>query len=110
MSEIKLGMDKVTQATLLKCYGSDGIYFLHQRHHSEDFGDYFPIPHYETREHLPVGVTISKTYKFNELSVSISSRFFQNPVNGVLTLYKELLRILPFDGFNSNLIIHGVKS
>ena len=110
MTEIKLGMEKTTQAKLLECYNGDGIYFLHDKHHSEDFGEYFPLPHYETSEHLPVDVTISAAYKFNELIISISTEFYENPVNGVLTLYKDLLRIMPFDGFNPDWIIHGAVS
>ena len=110
MSEIKLGTEKITHTTLKKYYGGDGILFLHKKHDREGFGEHFPLPHYETSEHLPVDVTISVTYKFDELAVSISKEFYENPVNGVLTLYKDLIRIMPFDGFKPDWIIHGAIS
>ena len=73
-------------------------------------GRYYAMPMYETVDHLPFGdkYKISQMIDFDGLKVGLTSGFQDDVDEGVICLFKHLIRVLPLEEFDDRYVIEGV--
>lgn len=75
-----------------------------------DGSPYFPMPGYETVEHLPFGdeFIIGQTVQFEELRISMTQRFLSEIDQGVICMVNNLVRVLPIIDFDERYLLEGI--
>jgi len=71
---------------------------------------YYPMPSYETRDHIPFGDRhkVANEIKFEDMTILLTKDFQEQVDGGVICFIDDLIRILPVSEFDDRFILEGI--
>ena len=117
----KFNLEKITKQELISGYEQTRDYkkyphsncislLLNAGQSPLDGSIYYPMPMYETVDHLPFGDrhAIGQMVDFDGLKVGMTLSFLKEVDRGVICLIDHFIRVLPIEEFDERYLINGV--